>query len=221
MSPDPSGLIVFDLDGVLVDTTPCHERAFSELWARIGIRGPDYASIAGRTTAEVVAEITGSLAADDAERAGWVRFKQERARVLVAGSALLFPDSVPTLRDLRRQGRRLALGTGASSATADRVLRHAGLEEFFPVVVTGDDIRRGKPDPETYRLVLARCGTGPEAALVVEDSEAGIAAGLAAGATVVSVRSGLRLRHPRFLAALPDLAALAGFLSGPAACGAS
>lgn len=218
MISTPPGLIVFDLDGVLVDTTPCHEHAFAELWARIGIRGPDYASIAGRTTAEVVAEVTAPLGPSDAERAGWVRFKQERARTLVAEQSAPFPDSAPTLRDLHRQGRRLALGTGASSATAGLVLRHAGLEGFFPVVVTGDDIHRGKPDPETYRLVLARCGTEAEAALVVEDSEAGIAAGLAAGARVVSVRSGLRDGHPRFLEALPDLAALTGFL---AACGAS
>ena len=201
-------LIVFDMDGVLTDSSAGHARAFAELWSEIGVSSPPaYAEIMGRPTEPVVREFTSHLNPAEADIDRWVAFKQERARRYL-NAMESFPDALPTVAALHHEGVGLALGTGASRRTADQLLAHAGLAAFFPVVVTGDDVRLGKPAPETFTLAIERSGGKPDSTLVIEDSLAGLAAGLAAGAWAASVRTGEKVKHDRFIGAFPDLAAL-------------
>jgi len=198
-------LVAFDLDGVLVDTSACHARAYAELWERLGTTGPPYTEIAGRRTEEVVAEVALPLGLEAAQLEEAVRFKQRRARALLASEAIVFEDAVPCVRALHARGLRLALGTGASRETAQLSLARLGLEAAFDVLVSAEDVRVGKPGPEVYRLCCARAGASPERTLVVEDSGTGIAAACAAGTWVACVRSGLVIAAPRWLGSFPDL----------------
>jgi HAD superfamily hydrolase (TIGR01509 family) len=210
-------LIVFDMDGVLTDSTGCHARAFADLWAEIGLeRPPAYPDIAGRPTDSVVRQYTGSLHPDAAAVQRWVRFKQERARAYLAGTGG-FPDALPVVTALARAGYRLALGTGASRHTTSLLLSQAGLDPFFPVVITGEDVKRGKPAPDTFVQAIQQAGGHPASSLVVEDSSAGLAAGLAAGAFAASVRTGEAMDHDRFIGTFADLTELLAALTGPAA----
>ena len=209
-------LIVFDMDGVLTDSSAGHARAFDELWAEIGVTiPPAYADIMGRPTEPVVREFTRHLDPEDADIHRWVAFKQDRARRYLSVMAT-FPDALPSVAALARAGFGLALGTGASRRTTLQLLAHAGLDAFFPVVVTGDDVRLGKPAPETFTLAIERSGGKPDTSLVIEDSLAGLAAGLAAGAWTASVRTGEKVKHNRFVGAFPDLAALLPVIQSPA-----
>jgi HAD superfamily hydrolase (TIGR01509 family) len=208
-------LIVFDMDGVLVDSVPCHARAYRDLWTMINEpHGPDYSQIAGVRTVQVVREVTAHRNPSEAEITGWVKFKSDRARECLKGLQA-FPDMFASLEKLRAAGSRFAVGTGASRATADLLLGQSGLDRFFPIVVTADDVTRGKPEPETFLLAITKSGGNPEASLVVEDSEAGLAAGAAAGAFTASVRSCETIQHPRFLGAFPDVASLTRLLLEP------
>lgn len=200
-------LVVFDLDGVLVNTSPCHEQAFSDLWNLLGIAGPRYEMIAGRKTVEVIEQFAAEIK-PDRRREELVRFKQERAREYLSSAQIAFEDSAECLRLLADEGRLLALGTGASRTTTELVLRRFGWQTVFPVVVTGEDVAAGKPAPDIYRLAIARSGASAERTLIVEDSEAGLAAAGAAEAYSVSVRSGVRSDHPRFIGSFPDLGSM-------------
>ena len=215
-APGRYQLIVFDLDGVLVDTESGHARAYDDLWARVGIEGPEYGRIAGIRTAEVVSRATASLAASDEQRAEWVRFKQERARHYLTGSTRPFPDVGPTVTALYRAGFKLAVGTGSSRRTATTVLEAAGILGLFAAVVTGDDVSRGKPAPDIFLAAFGQTGSAPEAALVVEDTRVGLEAANASGAWSAAVRSGARLASERFIGTYPDLGALARTLQEPA-----
>ena len=73
-------VVVFDLDGVLADSSACHDLAYRELWARIGVEGPPYPTIAGLRTSDAVARVTEALRPSAESLAAWGRFKQERAR---------------------------------------------------------------------------------------------------------------------------------------------
>jgi sugar-phosphatase len=206
------GLIVFDMDGVLIDSSDCHARAFADLWSSIGLgRPPTYSTIAGRPTEAVIREYAGHLDPSGGLLGEWARFKQGRAREYLR-SAVAFPDTLPVLRTLAEAGHQLALATGASSATTRMLLEQTRLGALFPVVVTAADVHNGKPSPETYTMAISRSARSPEHTLVVEDSAAGLAAGLAAGAFAASVRTGERCSHARFVDNFPDLTALLAWI---------
>jgi len=198
-------LIVFDLDGVLVDTTACHRHAYDDLWRLAGCAGPAYEVIAGRRTLDVVAEVTAPLSPSPAQVREWVTFKQRRARHYLAEIDIAYPDTLPCLAALAATRMRCALATGASRETTEIVLARLGARERWAAVVTADDVSAGKPSPEVYRVVLTMTACPAERALVVEDSAAGLAAAAGSGAHVVSVRSGLPAASPRFVGAFDDL----------------
>ena len=207
--PEPFELVVFDLDGVLADTSRCHADAWAQVFSELGRPAPPSESLAGMRTLDVIVE-HGAL---PAARAGeWVARKQRLARRLLAQNDVLFPDAAPAVRALAASGLRLAVGTGASRETAEIVLARLGLAEALEVVVTASEVRRGKPDPEVYARVWTLTGVPPERALVAEDSGAGVASALAAGADVATIRPGFPVAHPRFFGAFTDLAALAARL---------
>lgn len=201
-------LIVLDLDGVLVDTTACHRRAYDDLWRLAGCAGPPYAVIAGRRTLDVVTDVTAPLSPSAAQIRDWVTFKQARARRYLAEVDIAYPDTRPCLAALAATPMRRALATGASRETAEIVLARLGAREGWAAVVTADDVTAGKPSPEGYLAVMAVTACPPERTLVVEDSGAGLAAAAASGAHVASVRSGLPAASPRFLGAFDDLRAV-------------
>ena len=207
----PIDLIVFDLDGVLVDSSACHAAAFGELWQRCGIRGPGYDEIAGRTTRDAIERVTAPLGPTPAQIEEWVAFKQARTLELFESREIAFADSISGLEALRAAGYDFALGTGASRERALLVLERLGCRGWFSAVVAAEDVTRGKPDPETYRLAVERAGGTPDLSIVVEDSASGIESGLAAGARVACVRSGLQADHERFVGSYDDLRGLAGW----------
>lgn len=209
-SPSPGraaalSLLIFDLDGVLADTSGCHARAWDALWGHIGVEGPPYAQIAGRSTAEVVRERTSQLSPSAAQITAWVDRKQSDARERLRHEPIAFPDTREVMKDIVQQEFMVSLGTSASAPSVDLVLDRLGLRDAFDHVVTAADVQRAKPDPEVYRRLVELAGTDPARVLVVEDSPAGVEAGLAAGANVVSVRSGATHPDPRFEGALGDL----------------
>ncbi|MDZ4803336.1 MAG: HAD family phosphatase [Candidatus Eisenbacteria bacterium] len=211
-------LVIFDMDGVLADSSIGHALAYAELWSRLGIAAPPYATLAGRRTVEVVAEVTRALAPSTEKLDEWVRFKQDQARRHLAQVSSLYPDTLPVLDALDNAGLSFAVATGASRMTAELILAHAGGVSRFRSVVTGDDVTLGKPAPETYLKVLAATGQPADAALTVEDSEAGLRSGLDAGTWACSVRTGITARDDRFVGALGDLKGLLRLLGLAASC---
>lgn len=198
-------LLIFDMDGVLVNTTPCHERAYQDLWCEIGIEGPPYQMIAGRKTSEVVREFTKSLKPSAEQESAWVHFKQMRAREYLSTEDISYSDSALCLSTLAACGLPAALGTSASRDNTLMILKRLGFVNFFPIVVTAEDVTQGKPSPEIYLSVIARARVQPERVLVIEDSVAGLQAGAAANAYVASIRTGERIDDPRFIGSFSDL----------------
>src|SRR6185312_6668260 len=84
--------LIFDMDGVLVDTCGLHARAYRDLWERCGVTGPAYQTIAGRPTVEVVGEATRELSPSAETLAGWVGFKQRRAREYLGTVPVIYGD---------------------------------------------------------------------------------------------------------------------------------
>lgn len=212
----PLDLVIFDMDGVLVDTTPCHSRAYEALWKELGVSGPPYADIAGQRTRDAIVAFTARLNPTPEQLDAWVRLKQARARECIATEQIIFADSEPALERLASRRIRLALGTSGSRDTTSIVLQRLRGARHFSVVVTAEDVTEGKPSPQVYSRIMERVRANPERTLIVEDSSSGLLAAAESHARVASVRTGLRLEHPNFVGSFADLGELVTALDSAA-----
>jgi mannitol-1-/sugar-/sorbitol-6-phosphatase len=173
--------VLFDLDGVLVESREATERVWLEWAARNGIDEEALRSaMHGVRSVEVVRALRPELDSV-AESDAIERLQAEDVRGLRA-----VPGAAPALGALR--GNRVAVVTSATRALAAARLGAVGIEPPA-VMVNAEDVSRGKPDPEGYLTAAQRLGVDPAEALVVEDSPPGIAAGRAAGAATIAVTS--------------------------------
>lgn len=176
--------VVFDLDGVLMESTPFHAQAYTEVLAEAGVTGFEYARFAGMRTREVMGVIGEERGTGwDGERLGELSAaKTRRALELMRANRPVVAGCEELVRGLAGK-YRVGLASSASRESVAWFLETTGLE--FGVVLTGGDVREAKPSPEIYLRAIEALGGGP--ALVVEDAVAGVVAGRAAGARVWGV----------------------------------
>ncbi|MFJ9558582.1 HAD family hydrolase [Streptomyces fuscichromogenes] len=178
---------MFDLDGTLVDTEPLLHDALS---AELGAAGVPAAAIRpeelrGRGVAENLTRLGGLTRSPMSAAELYARVSGRLLDRLRLGVAPL-PGAAGLLGALRRAGVPCALVSSSYRAMVDAVLPSLGRAEFA-VTLAGDEVRHPKPDPEPYRTAAARLGVAPGRCVVVEDSSAGLRAGLAAGCVTVAV----------------------------------
>jgi sugar-phosphatase len=173
--------VLFDLDGVLVESKGSTERVWLEWASRNGIELAALRSaMHGVRSVEVVRALRPEL---DAEAEGDAI---ERRQAEDVSDVVAIPGAADALRALRED--RVAVVTSATRVLAEARTGAAGIE-LPPVVVYAGDVACGKPDPEGYLAAAHRLGVEPAEALVVEDAPPGIEAGRAAGAATVGVTS--------------------------------
>jgi HAD superfamily hydrolase (TIGR01509 family) len=194
--------VVFDLDGVLVDSEP--------VWEQVRRRYVDEHGGAWQpdTQSRLMGMSTGEWARYLSEQLGVDRSPDDVAREVVTEMIRRYDAELPlmpgALEAVRRMAAQWRLGLASSSPASliDRVLRDAGLDGVFEVAVSTEDVTRGKPDPDVYLTVARRLGLAPDLCAAVEDSSNGLRSAAAAGMAVVAVP------HPAY-PPRPDALALA------------
>jgi sugar-phosphatase len=173
--------VVFDLDGVLVDSNPIAERHWQRWAARHGIPAERVLALhLGRPAVETIRLVAPHLdAAAEARTSEYAEADDVEGLHAFDGAADLLRALPPD---------RWAIATSGTRRTATIRLSHVGLP-LPPALVTADDVARGKPAPDPYLLAAARLGVDPARCVVVEDAPSGIASARAAGARVVAVAS--------------------------------
>jgi len=181
--------VLFDMDGLLVDSEPLWFEVERAVMARLGGQWgeADQRALIGGSLDRTVSRLLAK-AATPASREVVARWLvAEMAALILARGLPLQPGAGPLLAALDAVGVPCALVTASSRAIMDAVLTVTGLS--FDVTVCGEDVRRGKPDPEPYLLAAARLGVPAAGCVVLEDSPTGIAAARAAGCPVIAVPS--------------------------------
>lgn len=204
------------MDGVLVDTSQCHDFAYQALMNRLGLPIVDYGELAGRSTKSVVNEYLGHLSVEEQNEC--IAFKQQQALLLLKTADIVFSDTVQTIKTLHHQGFRLGLGTSASKNSVSLILDRLAVHHLFDVVVTADDVNNGKPSPEIFNKAIEGLMFCSNQVLIVEDSLAGLQAGLQSGAYVANVRCEIAkdrfgLPDRGYCGYYPDLASLVNELN--------
>src|SRR5262245_802467 len=182
------GAILFDMDGVLMDSEPLHLRATQ---LALGDRGRSFTerdnlAFVGATDPEVfrVLRILFDLEAPLTEL---VNRKREHLIRLIGTEGRPLPGVPEVPLRLRKAGLRLGLVSASARPVIDSVLEAVALHRAFDTVVSGDEVARGKPAPDGFLMAARRLAIDPERCLVVEDSRNGVLAGKAAGMTVAAV----------------------------------
>jgi pseudouridine-5'-monophosphatase len=190
--------VVFDLDGLLIDSEPLQLRAWDEylrqhgaeltpelLQRMLGLRLVDSAELVARELALPVTPAAVAAARDALFLAS------------VPGNVAAMPGAPELIAELRRRGRRLALATSGHRRYVDLALESAGLVGLFDVEVTGEMVARGKPAPDTYQRAAELVQLTPRQCLALEDAPNGVASAKAAGMWCVAV-PGEHTRNAQF-----------------------
>ena len=191
LSPELIKAVIFDLDGVIVDTARYHYLAWKKLAAEIGLNlteqdNEQLKGVSRIRSMEIIAGLAGIvLPVEDI-----VRMANRKNEWFVDYIATMKPDEVfpgviELIREMRAAGLRI--GLASSSKNAPAVLTILGIEDLFDVIVDGTMILHSKPDPEIFFLAAERIGVAPENCLVFEDAEAGVEAALRAGMMCVGI----------------------------------
>jgi len=184
--PDTKGLI-FDLDGTIADTMPIHYIAWKKTVARYGIKLSQkiFYSLAGVPAYETVNELNKIFSVKmDAGKVS-VEKEQEYEKNMFMAKPI-----EPAVRLIHKYAGKLPLsiGTGADRIIAEKALKIIGLASYFPVVVTSDDVKNGKPNTETFLLCAKLMNVEPSKCQVFEDSELGFQAARKAGMMMTDVK---------------------------------
>jgi HAD superfamily hydrolase (TIGR01509 family) len=191
--------VLFDFDGILVDSEPMHYRAFTAVLDPLGMGFPwekyveTYMGFDDRDAFRE-AFLAKGIVLDDAGLAKLVAAKSLAFHARILDGVTAYPGAVALIESLHAAGLPLALCSGALRTDIDPILARLGIARRFDVIVSATDVRRSKPDPESYSLAFARLSerystslTVPGKSIAVEDTPAGIRSAKGAGLRALAV----------------------------------
>jgi HAD superfamily hydrolase (TIGR01509 family) len=176
--------VIFDMDGVIVDTEPVHYHAYQQHFKQLNIEVPDemYATFTGNSTKNVYEKLREKFGIEG------------KTEDLINVKRSLFNDAFDTkqdlfllegveqlIKELHDNGMQLILASSSAKVTIDRVFRRFGLHPYFSHIVSGEDFPNSKPDPAIFIEAWRLSGNSKNECVVIEDSTNGIKAAKAAG----------------------------------------
>jgi beta-phosphoglucomutase len=184
---------LFDLDGVLVDTSKYHYIAWRELAEELGFSFTEQDNerlkgVSRAASLNILLEI-GGIRLDEAEKVRLAEQKNNRYVEYIAkmDSSEILPGALDFLKECREAGIKVALGSASKNAMT--ILNNTGLTPYFDAIIDGTHTSAAKPDPEVFLLGARAVSTAPEECVVFEDAEAGILAATRAGMRSVGIGS--------------------------------
>jgi beta-phosphoglucomutase len=188
MKPDrPICGIIFDMDGVLVDSARPHLQSWQLVARELGrdVTDEQFQKTFGRQNRDIVPLLFGC---DDDESIQRVSDRKEQLyRDLIRNDIPAGDGAADLVRSCRQSGFRLAVGSSGPPENVDLVLDGMGIRGFFDAVITARQVTRGKPDPQVFQLAASAMGVSPRWCAVIEDAPSGVDAALAAGATAIAL----------------------------------
>ena len=181
--------VIWDVDGVLIDSGEQHRRAWEQLAREEGLLYSDAAFWAtfGMRNADIFPRMFGVSGPPERIIALGDR-KEAIYRALLAQDAAPLPGAKELLAALHAAGYRQALGSSAPPANLEAIISLLGIASFLNAIVSGEQVARGKPAPDIFLTAAERLNIPPTRCLVIEDAPAGVAAAHAGGMRCLAVR---------------------------------
>jgi beta-phosphoglucomutase len=209
--------LIFDMDGVLVDSEALHDRSKREALRRAGIKLPEerFAAYIGRSDKAMIDEVAREFSLSAAQSAEILRQKNA-----------FYETSESTLRPIAgalefvhwaHRSFRLALATSATARNRQFILKLFAIESFFEVVVDAAQFKAPKPSPEVFQIALRKLSLEPVACWIIEDSFNGLIAAKQAGCFAVGITTSFpsqRLQDAGADLVVESFAQLQSYLAG-------
>ena len=210
-TPIPPRAVIFDADGVLIDSYRAHFEAWKAMGRRLGIDLPEdrFAGTFGRRNEDLMHDLWGDAVAE-ADIPAWSDWKEATYRDILMRAFPAMDGARELIDALRAAGFRLAVGSSGPPENVAACLRGLERADAFDATVDGSEVQRGKPDPEVFLTAAAKLAVAPGRCAVVEDAVAGVEAAKRAGMAAVGLtgttsREALAPRADRVVDSLRDL----------------
>ncbi|MDP2935314.1 MAG: HAD family phosphatase [Dehalococcoidia bacterium] len=179
--------VIWDMDGVLVDTGKFHFRAWRRIFQEHGreITEGELLESFGIKSVDILKKVLGDMPLE--ELRALARRKEQYYREEIDGRVVPLPGAQVLLKALGQTGFRQALASSAPLVNIGLILETLGVRRCFDAIVSGDEVAEGKPNPEIFLEASRRVGVPPERCIVVEDAIAGVNAARAAGMRCLAV----------------------------------
>jgi HAD superfamily hydrolase (TIGR01509 family) len=182
--------VIFDMDGVLIDSEPLHYEVLAKVLARDGFH------LSREANEEFIGTTSEAMFATLIARHGLQRSVAEYIRIYDHAIVEVLRRPYPAqpgvkqlIAYLRANDLQLALASSSKRSWIEATLQSLQLADAFDAIVSGDDVERSKPDPAIYQLAAQRLGLTPERCLAIEDAPKGVESARRAGMTVLGVRT--------------------------------
>ena len=175
-------LIIFDMDGVVLNSEPFHENARQAMFRRLGItEEEDFPEPVGTSASGYWRQVLKRVGLEG-DPVALQQEQYQRVEDQIRENHLGPSDGLLEVFDwARSRGMKIGLASSSTQPLVDHTLDLVHVREYFDYVVSGNQVSRKKPDPEIYLRVMEMAGAGPEETVAVEDTAAGIASARAAG----------------------------------------
>lgn len=178
---------LFDLDGVIIDSSEFHKKSWMVLMSSNGINfsEEDFKRTFGKRNEEILKEYFPNLPEREIKRMSYE--KEELYRKFAKCNIKPIDGSIEIIKFIKEKGFKLALVSSTPRENIDFIFKELNLGEIFNTVVSGTDIKVGKPNPECYLVAAQKLDIKPQKCYVVEDSEHGLQAGKSAGSKCIGI----------------------------------
>ncbi|MBN2353922.1 MAG: HAD family phosphatase [Spirochaetales bacterium] len=184
--------VIFDMDGVLVDTEPYYLENNKRVFGELGFALPaeEYVHFVGISARRMWEELISRFRLKQSvEELIQLEYETHFRRLAALPSLEPIAGVMTLIERLKTSGAALAIASSSPRRVIELTLAKAGLAGFFPVTVSGDDVAHGKPHPDIFLEAARRAGVSPSRCLVIEDSPRGLEGAAAAGMTSIGFKN--------------------------------
>lgn len=194
MAPEKNKAVIWDMDGVIVDSAQYHYEAWRYVFKKRGVdfTGEHFRRHFGQRNDTIIRSALGDNVSQ-AEIDAIAFEKEEEYRRRVKGNIRALPGAIELIKSLDEGGFCMAVASSAPPENIQMILRELGIGGYFQAVVYGREVKHGKPNPEAYLLAARKLGIEPAGCMVIEDAVAGVTGAKRAGMCCIGVTT----THPR------------------------